>query len=243
VRQQIAAKAKEIEFRVDNVTIQLLRIPPGEFEIGSDPAEDGHRENEEPVRKVKITKPFYLAQTEITQAQYRAVTGENPAKVQGNTIAVDQLTYRMAFTYCEKLTERVGVKVTLPTEAQWEYACRAGTRTRYHSGDREEDLAKVGWFAHNSGGRPHPVRQKLPNAFGLYDMHGNVGELCSDFIGDYQHIDPSDPLGDVSEFNNAERGGSNALRSQFCRSASRAKNCDLTGDAGLRIAVNLETAD
>jgi len=217
-----------------------LRIPPGEFDIGSPPSEEGHEDYEEPMRKVRITKPFYLGKYEITYAQYRAVMGDISGKVEGDTIAVNRFTYRDAVAYCEKLSDLTGVKVTLPTEAQWEYACRAGTHTRFYSGDREEDLAKAGWYSENSGGRVHPVGEKTPNAFGLYDMHGNVSELCGDMIRDFKRMDPTDPQGEVGRFGNAERGGWYGVGSQFCRSATRRSSSDRYRNAGLRIAINAE---
>src|SRR5262249_49155119 len=137
--EALAAKAKTIELRVGDATIELVRIPAGEFELGAPPDEEGREDDEAPSRQIKITKPLYLGKYEITQAKYRGITGETRGKEKGDTIPVHGMIYRTALAYCEKLSDRVGVKVTLPTEAQWEYACRAGTQTRFYSGDLEED--------------------------------------------------------------------------------------------------------
>ena len=134
---------------------------------------------------VKIPgKPYAFGVFEVTQAQYRAVTGENPSKFKGSNLPVTNVSWYDAREFCRKLTERERAagrisknqEYRLPTAAEWQHACRAGTTTKFYTGDSEEDLARAAWYKGNSGGRPHPVGLKEPNAFGLYDMHGNVGE-------------------------------------------------------------------
>ena len=134
---------------------------------------------------VKIPgEPYAFGVFEVTQAQYRAVTGENPSEFKGSILPVEGVSFGDALEFCEKLTERdralgrisENQEYRLPTEEEWQHACRAGTTTRFYTGDSEEDLARAAWYEGNSGGRPHPVGLKEPNAFGLYDMHGNVGE-------------------------------------------------------------------
>lgn len=131
---------------------------------------------------VKIPgKPYAFGKYEVTQAQYQAVTGENPSRLKGSSLPVTNVFYKEASEFCRKLTERERAagrisenqEYRLPTKAEWEHACRAGTTTRF---DSEEDLARAAWYKGNSGGRPCPVGMKEPNAFGLCDMHGNVGE-------------------------------------------------------------------
>ena len=134
---------------------------------------------------VKIPgKPYAFGVFEVTQAQYRAVTGENPSRFKGSNLPVTNVSWDDACEFCEKLTERERAagrisenqEYRLPTWREWTHACRAGTTTKFYTGDSEEDLARAAWYEGNSGGRPHPVGLKEPNAFGLYDMHGNVGE-------------------------------------------------------------------
>ena len=134
---------------------------------------------------VKIPgKPYAFGVFEVTQAQYRAVTGENPSRFKGSSLPVTNVSWDDAREFCRKLTERERAlgrisenqEYRLPTVEEWQHACRAGTTTRFYTGDSEEDLARAAWYEGNSGNRPHPVGLKEPNAFGLYDMHGNVGE-------------------------------------------------------------------
>ena len=134
---------------------------------------------------VKIPgKPYAFGVFEVTQAQYRAVTGENPSRFKGSNLPVTNVSWDDACEFCEKLTERERAagrisenqEYRLPTWREWTHACRAGTTTKFYTGDSEEDLARAAWYEGNSGGRPHPVGLKEPNAFGLCDMHGNVGE-------------------------------------------------------------------
>jgi formylglycine-generating enzyme required for sulfatase activity len=146
---------------------------------------------EKPAHRVAIKRPFYMGKFEITQAQYRAVTGGNPSffqnSVDSERLPVENVSWDDAMQFCWELSKKTGRRFRLPTEAEWEYACRAGTRTRYYTGDTLESLAPHAWFPQGlaSGGNcgTHPVGQKTPNAFGLYDMHGNVEEWCEDIIG------------------------------------------------------------
>lgn len=137
---------------------------------------------------VKIPgKPYAFGKYEVTQAQYASVMGKNPSHFKGKSLPVECVSWDEAVEFCEKLTEQERMlgrisatqRYRLPTSKEWEHACRAGTTTSYYTGDSKEDLARAGWYEGNSGGRTHPVGQKEPNAFGLYDMHGNVWEWTS----------------------------------------------------------------
>lgn len=238
VRQAIKSGSPTLEFDWDGIPFELVLIPPGDFEMGSPDNEQGHQANESPVRLVRITKPFYLGRFEVTQAQFKAVMGVNPGLVPGDTLAVDQLTYPQALEFCKRVSLRLGVTVSLPAEAQWEYACRAGTRTRFSSGDSPSDLDRVAWYKENSGGVVHPVGQKAPNAWGLYDMHGNVWEFCADFLPSYARIDAVDPRGRMQPEIGAMRGGGHSYPADYCRAATRLLANPQFGGAGLRIAIN-----
>jgi formylglycine-generating enzyme required for sulfatase activity len=155
----------------------------------------GHQRNEGPQHEVTISKPFYMGATEVTQAQYQAVMGTNPSGYGGATNPVERVSWNDAAEFCRKLSEKIRQTVRLPTEAEWEYACRAGTETASSFGDSDADLGDYAWWRGNSGDTTHPVAQKKPNAWGLYDMHGNVWEWCADWYGKYPKGPATAPSG------------------------------------------------
>ena len=184
--------------------LDLVLIPSGSFLMGSD---DGCSD-ERPVHKVKIIKPFYMGKYPVTQGQWQAVMGSHPSHFDGSNLPVEQVSWDDAQKFCKNLSSKTGKAVRLPTEAEWEYACRAGTKTRYCSGDSEDDLKRVAWYSCNSRGATHHVGQKEPNEFGLYDMHGNVWEWCQDCYGAYEAKSTTDPKGPASGSRHVLRGGS-----------------------------------
>jgi formylglycine-generating enzyme required for sulfatase activity len=187
------------------VTMKLVLIGPGKFMMGSPDSEQGRGSKEGPQHEVVISKPFYMGVTEVTQAQYEAVMGTNPSQFKGPTNPVENVSWSEAVEFCRKLSEKTGKTFRLPTEAEWEYACRAGTKTRFSFGDSDSVLGDYVWYKSNSGGKTHPVGQKKPNAWGLYDMHGNVWEWCADWLGPYSSKASVDPQG-------ADPGGARVLR-------------------------------
>ncbi|MGD0094428.1 MAG: formylglycine-generating enzyme family protein [Planctomycetota bacterium] len=188
---------------------------------------------EKPAHEVTLTRPFYMAKFTTTQEQYQQVMGTNPSNFKGPKLPVETVSWDDAQEFCKKLSERTaGVSpartqaggtpaVRLPTEAEREYACRAGTKTTYYSGDKEADLARVAWYEANSGGSTHPVGQKEPNAFGLYDMHGNVWEWCADWYGEYAAGAATNPVVQAAGNDHVLRGGSWYDGPRHCRSAHR----------------------
>ena len=213
----------------NSLAMKLVLIPAGEFAMGSPNSDKDGRDNEKPQHRVRITRPFYLGATEVTQGRYRAVTGANPSSSQGSDdLPVEQVSWLDAVNYCNALSRKEGLpefyridkgKVEvpdwtgpgyrLPTEAEWEYACRAGSTTRYCYGDDAERLGEYAWYVGNAEGTTHPVGGKRPNVFGLHDMYGNVWEWCWDsFDAKYFGQSPAaDPLGPSQTADRVTRGG------------------------------------
>jgi formylglycine-generating enzyme required for sulfatase activity len=243
--------------------MKLVLIPPGEFEMGS-PKElietelkahgdqkwyKDHLPGEGPQHRVRITKPYWLGATDVTQKEYQRLMGSNPSKFQGDAKRpVEQVSWGEAMEFCRRLSELPEEKAAkrryeLPTEAQWEHACRAGTTTRWYSGDDEAGVVDVGWFNNNADGLTHAVGQKKPNAWGLYDMNGNVWQWCQDWhSGGYYFCSPrDDPTGPTAGSGRVDRGGGWLSAARDCRPAFRGWG-GLGGryqDIGLRVALVL----
>jgi|SRR6185295_17075799 len=220
-------------------------IPAGSFVMGSPPGEAKTEKESalEKQHKVTISEPFYLGKFELTQAQYEKVMGANPSGVKGDNLPVHNVSWQDAQQFCEKMSGRVNRPVLLPTEAQWEYGCRAGSTTAYPGGNSIEDLNKVGWHGGNSGGKPHPGGERQPNAWGVYDMHGNIREFVRDFFSDAPLSDATDPTGpkEGDPKNHVVRGGAytaNAAVALNCRAAVR-RPTEALGMTGFRIMVPL----
>ena len=231
-----------------NATIRLVLIPAGKFMMGSPPNEKDRSNDESPQHQVRITKPFYMAVTPVTQKQWKAVMVQFPTAsgkfVQINDDnAMGMVSWADANDFCRRLSAKTRQSVKLPTEAQWEYACRAGSQTRFYYGDDPDasQLSEYAWFDKNIQDQqyPHAVAQKKPNAWGLYDMHGNVNQWCSDCLGPYPVGPVSDPTGPGSGTLHIFRGGSFMTSPILCRDAARNRNNATRRiiDNGLRIIV------
>ena len=245
---------------INPMGMKLVLIPSGEFVMGSPDSDPDAENDEKPPHRVRITRPFYLGAYEVTRRQYRAVTGTDPSSFKdSDDLPVDQVSWNDAVAFSNKLSEMEGLKpcyesggglrlggdgYRLPTEAEWEYACRAGTTTRYSCGDEAARLGGFAWYRGNSERRTHPVGKKRPNAWGLYDMHGNVFEWCGDWYAEgYDRGSPGvDPAGPSKAEGRVVRGGGwGSLGTQSCRSASRLKDAPTKGyfNRGFRIARTL----
>ncbi|MBT3202236.1 MAG: SUMF1/EgtB/PvdO family nonheme iron enzyme [Phycisphaerales bacterium] len=208
-----------------SVAIKLVSIPAGKFVMGSSNREAGHKRDESPRHTVMISKTFYMGITEVTQEQYERVMGKNPSKFKGPQNPVECVSWNNATAFCRALSKKTGRTVRLPTEAQWEYACRAGTTTRFSFGDNDRELSAYGWCSANSAGETHQVGQKKPNKWGLYDMHGNVWEWCLDYYewNFYARRRNVNPENIIAAKYHILRGGSRISTPINCRAALRNK--------------------
>jgi formylglycine-generating enzyme required for sulfatase activity len=230
-----AAVLKRLPPLTNSIGMKLKLLPLGVFTMGDEGAE----------HEVRLTKPFMLGLHEVTQSQYERVMGKNPSKFKGANNPVEQVSWEDAVKFCQKLSalpaeKAAGRVYRLPTEAEWEYACRAGTTTKYSFGDDDTELGDYAWFRGNSGQTSHPVGGKKPNAWGLYDMHGNVFEWCQDWYGDYPGRTVTNPSGANSGSYRVLRGGSWFNAAEFCRSASRRrfKPSFRYDDYGFRVSLS-----
>jgi len=208
----------------NSLGMEFVYIPPGTFMMGS-PSNEKDRDKDERQHRVRLTRGFYMQTTEVTQRQWKAVMGSNPSRFKGDDLPVERVSWNDAQKFIRNLNRREGGdKYRLPTEAEWEYACRAGTTTRFYFGDSESRLGEYAWYRNNSGGRTHQVAEKKPNAWGLYDMHGNVWEWCRDWYGDYPSGSVTDPKGPSGGSDRVIRGGSWNNKPRHVRSAYRGRN-------------------
>ena len=229
-------------FTVSGVEFTMVKVEPGTFMMG---AIDGDLEvtnREKPAHQVTLTKPFYMAQTEVTQELWMAVMSANPSYFsEGSNLPVEQVSYNEALEFCSRLSDLTGHTFTLPTEAQWEYAARGGqnapaTPTVY-AGSSELDA--VAWYTDNCDGTTHAVGSKAPNELDLYDMSGSVREWCLDWYGDYSATAQTDPQGPSTGTNRVARGGGWASWARECRIPDRMDFYpgNKYGDTGFRIVM------
>ena len=204
------------------VKVELVLIPAGKFMMGSPENEKDRNKDEGPQHEVTISQAFYMGKFVVTQEQGQAIMGDNPSHFQGANNPVTNVSWNDAqHFFCRKLTTTSGKKVRLPTEAEWEYACRAGSTTPYSFGDSENGLADYAWYKSNSDDKMHPVGEKKPNAWGLYDVHGNVGQWCQDRAAYYASGAATDPTGPATGAGRVIRGSSFNDLATACRSARR----------------------
>ena len=243
----------------NSIAMELVPIPAGSFMMGSPESEQG-RDDDETRHKVVISKPFLIGKYEVTQKQWQQAMESNPSidKECGDGCPVEKVTWYDAVKFCNALSkiegltpayrinatlviwDREATGYRLPTEAEWEYACRAGTTTTYHSGDSEKDLHRAGWYNKNADNKTHPVGEKVPNAWGLYDMHGNVMEWCWDRFDktDYAPAEATDPIGSPSGAHRIIRGGGWYFGyARHCRSANRGEGNPDSRNSNLGLRV------
>ncbi|MBN8215601.1 MAG: formylglycine-generating enzyme family protein [Spirochaetes bacterium] len=215
-------------FKVRGVPFKLIALPAGTYWMGS-PETEKKRDRGEHRHRVTLTTPFLIGETPVTQALFKAVMGRNPSFFKDGEKPVEQVSWAAALEFCQTLSDRVGREFRLPTEAEWEYACRAGTRSAFHFGPSLDSRR-----ANFDGGAPYGKGKKGPalegttvvrrypaNPWGLYDLHGNVWEWCHDFLGAYPRAPLTDPMGPGRGDERIVRGGSWGCSGDLCRCAAR----------------------
>lgn len=239
VTAQIKLKAGGDKF-TNSIGMSFVFINPGTFMMGSPSSESG-RDSKETLHQVTLTKGYFMQTTEVTQGQWKRVMGYNPSSFNNceEDCPVEKVSWDEAQEFIRNLNQKDGQKrYRLPTEAEWEYACRAGSESPYAN---DNSLDAMGWYIGNSGNKTHPVAQKQPNAWGLYDMHGNVWEWCQDGYGDYSSGSVGDPVGASSDSDRVLRGGGWDCKANRCRSALRVgygRNDWHISSRGFRLALS-----
>jgi formylglycine-generating enzyme required for sulfatase activity len=226
------------------VRMEFALVPAGTFLMGS--PENTGSDDESPLRPVTISRPFYLGKFEVTQEQWQAVMGSNPSRFHGAQRPVETVSWNDCQRFLARLAARTGRRFALPTEAQREYACRAGSSTAWVCGNGDEHLGDYAWYGANAGGATHRVGTKRPNAWGLYDMAGNVAEWCSDAYAKHTYTEAAvtDPTGPGAGGSMVYRGGAWGDDSDMLRCAYR--NCNgpdgANAGVGLRCVMLVEDA-
>ena len=250
----------------NSISMKLAYIPPGEFLMGSPDSDDQADDYEKPQHRVRISKPFYLGVHEVTQKEWEDVMGTAPWKGrkrvrEGNDYAASYVSWQDANAFCRKLTDKEnkrsrlnpGESYRLPTEAEWEYACRARSTTRFYFGNDLKSFGKYAWYIENAVKArehyAHTVGQKRPNAWGLFDMYGNVAEWCSDWFGEkyYGESPFADPQGPPDGTGRLARGGGCFYVASLCRSAARVGfnpgKSGLDRDIGFRVVRTIAPSE
>jgi len=209
-------------FTVKDVTFKMRKIDGGTFTMGTPPTETGSGTNERPQHVVHITKPFWICETQVTQALWEAIMGNNPSKFKGNANnPVERVSWNDCQSFIEKLNKLTGETFRLPTEAEWEFASRGGNKSQGTIFAGSNTPKEVAWYTSNSGGTTKAVAQKKANELGLYDMSGNISEWVSDYYAAYPSEQQTDPQGNVTGTYRTYRNGGFGDAAKNCRCGYR----------------------
>lgn len=225
------------------VKFDMILVKSGVFKMGATPEQEGADDDEKPVRWITLTKDYYIGETEVTQELWEFVMGNNPANFREAGHPVENISWEEAQEFVSRLSNLTGAKFRLPTEAEWENAARGGHKTQHFVYSGSNDPDEVAWHYGNSHSRTQPVKSKAPNELGIYDMSGNVFELCQDYKQNYDKNDKTDPLCTKQSKNRVRRGGAwdsdntTKLRNAFRR---RVEEKDKSHNTGLRVVMEVE---
>ena len=227
------------EYTVNGVRFKMIAVAGGTFTMGATSEQKRPYDDEKPTHTVTLSD-YYIGETEVTQELWAAVMGSNPSRFTGNMQRpVECVSWDDCQTFIRKLNELTGANFRLPTEAEWEFAARGGRNSRGYQYSGSSNLGDVAWYDDNSSDTTHPVKTKLPNELGVYDMSGNVWEWCQDWIGSYSLSSQTNPTGPGTGSCRVNRGGSWDYDARYCRSAHRSNNTPglRFNGLGLRLAL------
>ena len=237
----VSSGSNEISIPVKNgITIDMVKVEAGTFMMGATSEMLNPDDDEKPVHQVTLTHDYYMGKYEVTQALWQAVMGSNPSKFKGDDLPVEQVSWNDCQEFISKLNGLTGKKFRLPTEAEWEYAARGGKKSRGYQYSGSSNISDVAWYDGNSGSKTRPVGTKQANELGIYDMSGNVWELCQDWYDSYVSSSQTNPTGAVSGSYRVIRGGCWINKARICRLSYRN---DVTPDNringfGLRLVLS-----
>ena len=223
---------------VNGIKYNMVWVDGGTFRMGATSEQGSEISDEKPVHSVTLSG-YYIGKTEVTQALWQAVMGSNPSYFEGDDLPVEQVSWDDCQEFIRKLNSLTGQNFRLPTEAEWEFACRGGNNSRGYKYSGSNYIDNVAWYDGNSGDKTHPVATKSPNELGIYDMSGNVWEWCADWYGDYSSGRQTNPKGPYGGSGRVNRGGSWYNFARNCRSSIRIDDYPTYRDdlLGLRLAL------
>ena len=226
-------------FTVNGVSFEMVRVKGGTFRMGATSEQENEADsNEKPVHSVTLSS-YYIGKTEVTQALWQAVMGSNPSNFKGSDLPVGSVCWDNCQEFIQKLNRLTGRNFRIPTEAEWEFACRGGNNSRGYKYSGSNNLGSVAWYNGNSGGKTRPVGTKAPNELGIYDMSGNVWEWCNDWYADYTANSQTNPTGPQSGSLRVCRGGGwdNYAGSRRSSNRSNSSPTNRSSSLGLRLAL------
>ena len=214
-------KHEKLTFTINGVSFDMVLVEAGTFTMGATPEQEDPSGDDLPVHQVTLTNDYYIGKTEVTQALWRAVMGNNPSSLEGDDKPVERVSWDDCQEFISKLNAATGQNFRLPTEAEWEFAARGGNKSNHYQYSGSDNIDDVAWYGDNSDAETHDVATKKPNELGLYDMSGNVWEWCSDWYGDYSSSAQTNPTGANSGSIRVVRGGSWGNFAGDCRFSYR----------------------
>mgnify|MGYP004549336559 CR=1 FL=1 len=224
----------------DGISIDMVRVEAGTFTMGATPEMEEPFANEKPPHQVTLTNDYYIGKYEVTQALWQVVMGSNPSKFKGESLPVENVSWNDCQEFIGKLNSITGKTFRLPTEAEWEFAARGGNKSRSYQYSGSNNLSDVAWYKDNSGNKTHVVGTKQANELGIYDMIGNVEELCQDWYKDYSSSSQTNPISTIGGYYRVSRGGSLRNNNRRCRSSYRSVDFPKNRryDLGFRIVLS-----